>query len=68
MMKALGEDGWLTHQRESWVWIEDRFVPYPFQNNIKYLSKETMWKCLEGLIKLYKTLLVKNQPTSMNGL
>ena len=54
MMKALGEDGWLTHQRESWVWIEDRFVPYPFQNNIKYLSKETMWKCLEGLIKLYK--------------
>lgn len=54
MEKALGKDGWLTHQRESWVWIENRFVPYPFQNNIKYLSPETMWSCLEGLIELYK--------------
>src|SRR3546814_2763410 len=31
--------------------IRDR---YPFQNNIKYLPKEDMWKCLEGLINLYK--------------
>lgn len=54
MLKALGEDGWLRHQRESWVWIENRFVPYPFQNNIKYLSPETMWKCLEGIIHVYK--------------
>jgi protoporphyrinogen oxidase len=54
MKKALGENGWLSHQRESWVWIENRFVPYPFQNNIRYLSKETLWKCLNGLIKLYK--------------
>ena len=54
MNKALGEDGWLQHQRESWVWIENRFVPYPFQNNIKYLTPETMWKCLEGIIHVYK--------------
>jgi protoporphyrinogen oxidase len=54
MNRALGEDGWLKHQRESWVWIEKRFVPYPFQNNIKYLSPETMWKCLEGIIHVYK--------------
>ena len=54
MLKALGEDGWLNHQRESWVWIENRFVPYPFQNNIKYLTPETMWKCLEGIIHNYK--------------
>ncbi|WP_332369497.1 hypothetical protein [Spirosoma telluris] len=54
MLKALGEDGWLSHQRESWVWIENRFVPYPFQNNIKYLTPETMWKCLEGIIHNYK--------------
>jgi protoporphyrinogen oxidase len=46
--------GWLTHERESWVWIENRFVPYPFQNNIRYLSPETRWKCLQGLIQLYK--------------
>ncbi len=54
MIKALGEDGWLNHQRESWVWMRNRFVPYPFQNNIKYLPKEDMWKCLGGLIELYK--------------
>lgn len=55
MMKALGEDGWLNHQRESWVWIRDRFVPYPFQNNIRCLPKEEMWQCLQGLIKEYKS-------------
>ena len=51
MDKALGKDGWLYHDRESWIWIEDRFVPYPFQNNIRYLPKESMWHCLKGLIK-----------------
>src|SRR5690606_18600175 len=54
MKNALGEDGWITHQRESWVWMEDRFVPYPFQNNIRYLRKETMWRCLQGIIDVYK--------------
>ena len=46
--------GWLTHERESWVWIEGRFVPYPFQNNIRYLREETRWKCIQGLVQLYK--------------
>lgn len=53
MDQALG-DGWLDHQRESWVWIEDRFVPYPFQNNIRHLTLETRWRCLKGLVELYK--------------
>lgn len=55
MDKALGKHGWIHHERESWIWIEDRFVPYPFQNNIRYLSKEKMWKCLSGLIELYQS-------------
>ncbi len=54
MKKALGPDGWLNHQRESWVWIKNRFVPYPFQNNIRYLPKESLWKCLNGIIDIYK--------------
>jgi protoporphyrinogen oxidase len=45
---------WLNHQRESWVWINDRFVPYPFQLNIHPLPKEVMWECLDGLIDTYK--------------
>ena len=54
MIEALGEDGWLTHQRESWVWIKNTFVPYPFQNNIRHLPLEDQLKCIKGLVDLYK--------------
>jgi protoporphyrinogen oxidase len=40
--------------RESWVWMFDRFLPYPFQNNIKYLPKEVVLECLLGLIEAQK--------------
>lgn len=49
MIDALGADGWLHHQRESWVWIYDRFVPYPFQNNIHRLPPKVRDECLDGL-------------------
>ena len=52
MLKALGKEGWLLHQRESWVWLLDRFVPYPFQNNLRYLPKAQQLACLQGLIAL----------------
>ena len=48
MDAALGVDGWWQHERESWVWMRDRFVPYPFQNNIRYLPKEDVLECLRG--------------------
>ena len=50
MDRALGADGWLHHERESWVWIADRFVPYPFQNNLHRLPPEMRWKCVQGLL------------------
>jgi len=50
MELAFGEDGWLTHERESWVWIRDRFVPYPFQNNLHRLDPEDRWHCVKGLL------------------
>jgi protoporphyrinogen oxidase len=50
MDEALGKDGWLHHERESWVWMADRFVPYPFQNNLRYLPKEMMTKAVRGLV------------------
>ncbi|NUQ94663.1 MAG: amine oxidase, partial [Gemmatimonadaceae bacterium] len=40
--------------RESWVWMCDRFLPYPFQNNIKYLPKEIVLECLLGLVEAQK--------------
>lgn len=42
-------NGWLEHQRESWVWIKNRFVPYPFQNNLWRLDKSDQEKCIRGL-------------------
>jgi len=40
---------WLHHQRESWVWVRNRFVPYPFQNNIHRLDPADRDRALAGL-------------------
>lgn len=47
--KLLG-DNFTEIMRESWIWMMDGFIPYPFQNNIKYLPKEQVLECLLGLI------------------
>lgn len=54
MEKALGADGWFTHQRESWVWIKQRFVPYPFQNNLHRLDPADRWTCVAGLLEAWQ--------------
>lgn len=54
MDKLLGPDEWLHHERESWIWIQGEFVPYPFQNNLRHLPREVMWECVRGLIQLIK--------------
>ncbi len=40
-----------TLDREAWVWMEDRFIPYPFQNNIRDLEPQTVFDCLMGAIR-----------------
>lgn len=37
--------------REAWVWMENRFVAYPFQNNIRDLESQTVFECVQGLIE-----------------
>ena len=54
MNEALGPHGWLTHQRESWVWVTNRFIPYPFQNNLHRLDPNERWRCASGLWKVAK--------------
>jgi protoporphyrinogen oxidase len=46
--EALGE-GYHEHQRESWVRILQTWVPYPFQNNVRYLPDAALRECIEGL-------------------
>ncbi|MBZ5604243.1 MAG: FAD-dependent oxidoreductase [Acidobacteriia bacterium] len=47
---AFPADEWLWHERESWIWLRDRFVPYPFQNNLHRLSAEDRWSAVQGLV------------------
>ena len=49
MTLALGDDGFFHHQRESWVYLKERFVPYPFQYNLHRLPKDDQDKALLGL-------------------
>src|SRR5256885_19883 len=39
------------NMRECWVRMFNSWVPYPFQNNIRYLPKEVCFECLTGLIE-----------------
>ncbi|HZW10597.1 MAG TPA: FAD-dependent oxidoreductase [Phycisphaerales bacterium] len=48
--RFMGEE-YSLNDRESWVRMMDRWVPYPFQNNIRYLPKQAAYECLSGLIK-----------------
>ena len=55
MDELLGKtEGWLFHEREAWVRMADRFIPYPFQNNIHRLPQEIYWECLKGVIDLHE--------------
>ncbi|MEQ9095630.1 MAG: FAD-dependent oxidoreductase [Phycisphaerales bacterium] len=47
---VMGQDFQLN-DRESWVRMRGTWVPYPFQNNIRYLPPTDAADCLIGLIK-----------------
>ncbi len=53
MREALG-DAWVEHEREAWVWMRERWVPYPLQNNIWRLPADDLTRCLEGLVEILK--------------
>ena len=42
------------HMREAWVWMHERFVPYPFQNNIHRLPDDVFLECIMGIIEAQK--------------
>jgi len=48
MNRALG-DAWVEHVREAWVWMRERWIPYPFQNNIWRLPEAERDACVAGL-------------------
>jgi protoporphyrinogen oxidase len=55
---------WSEHQRESWVLKADKWVPYPFQNNIHRLPEDIMLKCLNGLVHVKQQQQPADKPKS----
>lgn len=49
--ETLMKDEFCLIDRESWVRMADCWVPYPFQNNVRYLPKEMALECLAGLVQ-----------------
>jgi protoporphyrinogen oxidase len=39
------------HERSSYIRFDDRWVPYPFQNNLRYLPESVAYECMLGLIE-----------------
>jgi protoporphyrinogen oxidase len=47
---VMGDDVY-HHERSSYIRFDDRWVPYPFQNNLRYLPPEPAYECILGLIE-----------------
>jgi len=48
--RLLGND-YVEHERKAYIYSMDKWIPYPFQNNIRYLPKEAVLECIFGLIE-----------------
>mmetsp|Transcript_21479 Transcript_21479/g.19544 ORF Transcript_21479/g.19544 Transcript_21479/m.19544 type:complete len:493 (-) Transcript_21479:1185-2663(-) len=57
-----GDENWAIHERVSYVWMKDRYIPYPFQNNICSLPLEDQINCINGLIEAKVTNAITNKP------
>jgi protoporphyrinogen oxidase len=47
---SMGDDVY-HHERSSYIRFNDRWVPYPFQNNLRYLPQDVAYECVVGLIE-----------------
>ncbi|MFA5137972.1 MAG: FAD-dependent oxidoreductase [Elusimicrobiota bacterium] len=55
LAKAMPAKAWLEHDREAWVWAFGRFIPYPFQYNIRHLPPSVLRACLRTLPRKVRT-------------
>ncbi len=46
--EVMNDDIW-SHDRSSYIRFGDRWIPYPFQNNLRHLPDAVVAECLEGL-------------------
>jgi protoporphyrinogen oxidase len=65
--KLLGDE-YTEIEREAWVWMMERFLPYPFQNNIGYLPREVALECILGLVEAHKNPEAVQRASNFNDL
>lgn len=51
LIEKLLKKDYLEHQRKAYIRIMNRWVPYPFQNNIRYLPLDKIVECIAGLLQ-----------------
>jgi protoporphyrinogen oxidase len=68
LVNKLLDNNYTEIMREAWVWMMDRFVPYPFQNNIRHLPKDVMLECVMGLVEAGKMPERVARATNFNDL
>jgi UDP-galactopyranose mutase len=51
VFERLMGDEYTLNNREAWVRLLGRWVPYPFQNNIRCLPRDATYECLAGLVR-----------------
>src|SRR3972149_8750717 len=66
VLEELLKDNYIEHVRESYVWMCERFIPYPLQNNIWRLPKTELIKCLDGLKRIYENNQKQNIPSNFH--
>jgi len=64
VVKAALGDEYTELDRQAWIWIENRFVGYPFQNSLAQLSPATTLECILGLIEAERQ--AKSRPASFD--
>lgn len=47
---VMGQD-FTLNDRESWIRLAGRWIPYPFQNNVRHLPPDLALECIQGLIE-----------------
>jgi len=50
LMQTVMPDGFLTHERRSWIYTQHVFVPFPFQYNFRHLPEQARRECFDGLL------------------
>lgn len=54
VIDAVLKDDYLTHEREAWMYVFDRFVPYPVQYNVHHFPKKVLDVCIQDFQVLKK--------------